>query len=564
MATHSLLDHLRTTLLPQGAADLTDAELLDRYVARHDEAAFKALLLRHGPMVWGVCRRALQSPHDAEDAFQATFLVLARKAASVQPRERVGNWLYGVAYHAALKARAMAARRRAKEREAAARGRTAEPAEDTGWELAGLLDRELQRLPSIYRTPVVVCDLQGKTRTEAARQLGWPEGTVAGRLARARALLARRLSRYGLALAGAVLAEGAASASLPASLVASTVKAAGQGGVIPARVVALVEGALRAMSLNKVLQMTAALLVVVAVVTAGWYGYTAASATPPPGKRVAEARQKGPAEAKSDLDRMQGIWRVVSSQVGDERATDEEVKRRKVTVKGNVLSYDYGNEQKKKQEGTVRLDPKAKHLDWTWTSPASGTTMLALYELKGDDLKIGFGNDGQVRPQRWSIGKDDVVWLLVLKREEPRNQGRSFAPAGNARVETPVQKEWKRLIGTWTPVALEQEGKKASGEEFKRLEFAKDVLSIQQGKCQVRSNGGKPLEAALKIDPTAKPKRMERTSKLGTGEVLVSHSLYEVTGDTLKICTNFENDRVPPKGFTSKGSFVLVYRRAKQ
>src|SRR5581483_6499433 len=117
----------------------------------------------------------------------------------------------------------------------------------------------------------------------------------------------------------------------------------------------------------------------------------------------------------ADLDKMQGTWRVISSQVGDEKASADEVNRRKVTVKGDVLTYYCGNELKEKREGTLKLDPKTKTLDWVITAPEAGT-MLALYEVNGDELKIGFGNDGQVRPGRWEIGKDDVVWLLVLKR----------------------------------------------------------------------------------------------------------------------------------------------------
>ena len=124
-------------------------------------------------------------------------------------------------------------------------------------------------------------------------------------------------------------------------------------------------------------------------------------------------------EAKKDLDKLQGSWRVVSSQVGDEKASADEVARRKVTVKGNVLTYDFGNERKEKREGTLKLDPKTKSLDWTATFPEAGPTALAIYEVKGDDLKIGFGNDGLIRPKRWVIGKEDVVWLLVLKREKP-------------------------------------------------------------------------------------------------------------------------------------------------
>jgi len=120
---------------------------------------------------------------------------------------------------------------------------------------------------------------------------------------------------------------------------------------------------------------------------------------------------------RKELDKVQGTWRIVSSQVGHEKPKTEEVKSFKITVKGNVMTYDYGTGDRKRV-GTLKLDPKTKYLDWTVTSPEVGT-MLAIYEIKGDEWKIGFGNDGQVRPRRWEIGKDDVVWLLVLKREKP-------------------------------------------------------------------------------------------------------------------------------------------------
>jgi len=125
--------------------------------------------------------------------------------------------------------------------------------------------------------------------------------------------------------------------------------------------------------------------------------------------------------AKQDIDQLQGHWRVASSQVGDEIALQDEFKKRKVTVKGNLLIYEHGNEQKEKKEGTIKLDPKTKAFDWTLTYPEAAGTMLAIYELEGDDLKIGFGNDSQVqvRPTRFVIGKEDVVWLLVLKRHKP-------------------------------------------------------------------------------------------------------------------------------------------------
>jgi RNA polymerase sigma factor (sigma-70 family) len=254
-------------LLRAEASGPTDAQLLAAFLERRDEAAFAALVRRHGPMVWGVCRRALNE-HDAEDAFQATFLVLVRKASAVVPRELVANWLYGVAHTTALRARALAARRAVRERQVAEMPEPQAAPPDRWPDLRPLLDRELSRLPEKYRAPVVLCDLEGKTHKEAARQLGWPQGTVAGRLARARALLARRLTRRGLALAGgalaALLSRHAASAAVPAPVVSATIQAGtalATAGAIPAGVTALTEGVLQTMTLTKVKTVTAALLV---------------------------------------------------------------------------------------------------------------------------------------------------------------------------------------------------------------------------------------------------------------------------------------------------------------
>src|SRR5262249_21387597 len=152
------------------------------YLSRREVAALAILVQRHGPMVWGVCRRILRNHHDAEDAFQATFLVLMCKAAAIAVRELVGNWLYRVAYQTALTARATAAKRKEGER-LVKEMPEAESAQDPWQDLQPLLDRELSQLPDKYRCLIVLCDLQGKTRKAVAEQLGCPEGTVAGRLA---------------------------------------------------------------------------------------------------------------------------------------------------------------------------------------------------------------------------------------------------------------------------------------------------------------------------------------------------------------------------------------------
>src|SRR5215470_5427658 len=196
------LGHLRLALAPPEA----DAQLLARFLASRDDFAFAALVRRHGPTVLGVCRRVLRHAQDAEDAFQATFLVLARKARSIARRGALGSWLYGVAYRVALKARDDAARRRRHERRAASRTEGQAACAEAGDAAGPVLDEEVNRLPDKYRQPVVLCYFEGKTYQEAARLLGWPAGTAAVRLARARELLRNRLTVRGVALSSAALA----------------------------------------------------------------------------------------------------------------------------------------------------------------------------------------------------------------------------------------------------------------------------------------------------------------------------------------------------------------------
>jgi RNA polymerase sigma factor (sigma-70 family) len=233
----NVLRRLRRAALRRDGAGLSDGALLEAFVAHGDEACFEALVRRHGPMVLGVCRRVLRHPHDAEDAFQAAFLVLARRAASVVPREMVGNWLYGVACRTAREVRRAAARRRAREKQVEHMPHPRVEPEECWPELRPLLDQELARLPEKYRAVLVLCDLEGKTRAEVARQLGLPEGTVSGRLTTARRLLARRLARRGLVLSAgtlaAALAHGSASAAVPPVLAATTVRAAALAALTP-------------------------------------------------------------------------------------------------------------------------------------------------------------------------------------------------------------------------------------------------------------------------------------------------------------------------------------------
>ncbi len=314
----SLLYHLRRVALHALGEQRTDGQLLEHFIARRDETAFEALLRRHGPMVRGVCRRILGDVHDADDAFQATFLVLVRKADSVRPREAVGNFLYGVAYRTALEARRRMARRRMREMPLPNVPQPESESSDLWQELRPLLDREVSRLSEKYRLPVVLCELEGRSRKEVARQLAIPEGTLSSRLATARKKLAARLASYGLAFSGAslaaLLAENTASACVPAALSAATVKAAmlmaagpAALGIVSTTVTTLTEGVLKAMFIAKIKTATIVVLLGVAALGLGTSGVIyqtrAGAADSPKRDRDVQERPKGPRDGEQVRDK---------------------------------------------------------------------------------------------------------------------------------------------------------------------------------------------------------------------------------------------------------------------
>jgi RNA polymerase sigma factor (sigma-70 family) len=266
-APPSLTPVFRRLALAQNGGGLTDGRLLGEFVRAGDAAAFEALVRRHGPMVLGVCRRVVRDTHLADDAFQAVWLVLARKAPAVRPREHVGNWLYGVAYHCALKARRSASRWKSREKQVSAMPHPEAPRPPAVWsDLAPILDDELSRLPAVLRLPVVLCDLEGRPQRDAARQLGVPVTTLVTRLARARRTLAARLSGRGITLSGGalatVLSAHASAAIVPAPLTSAAVRAAaavaaGAPAAVPAAVQFLSEGVLRMVLVSKLKAATA-------------------------------------------------------------------------------------------------------------------------------------------------------------------------------------------------------------------------------------------------------------------------------------------------------------------
>lgn len=256
-----LVRYLRTLAAGRDNDACTDRQLLEQFVTRREQASFAALVRRHGPMVLGVCRRVLGHDQDAEDAFQATFLILARKAGSIRKHESVNSWLHGVAFHVAERLRAKVARRSVLQRKAVSRP-PIDPAECVAWrEIRCLLDSELARLPEHYRAPLVLCYLQGQTQDEAARQLEWSLSTFRRRLDRARRLLACRLKSRGLKLSAAlttpVLLENSATA-VPPLLAANTVRAGlivatrnTAQGIVSAQVISLAESSVGSLVVKK-------------------------------------------------------------------------------------------------------------------------------------------------------------------------------------------------------------------------------------------------------------------------------------------------------------------------
>jgi RNA polymerase sigma factor (sigma-70 family) len=331
-----LHDLRRSALLHEGA-EQTDSQLLESFLRGRDPLALEVLVRRHAPMVWGVCRRTLANHHEAEDAFQATFLVLLRKAASLRTPELLPNWLYRVAYQTARKARQRAAKRASREKQVQVLPEPPPgPHQDTtGLDLRATIDEELGRLPDKYRIVIVLCDLEGKTRQEAAGQLRLPEGTVASRLATGRALLAKRLIRRGLGVSAISLAaagfQQAASGAVPAALLASTVKAVGllaagqtvAAGLISAEASLLAEGVLRALALAR-LRTAGAWLLLSALVLAGSLGavhaLTARTDQPPPAPKSPREVVRFPApEAPGEVRRLtieDWVWSVAFSPDG--------------------------------------------------------------------------------------------------------------------------------------------------------------------------------------------------------------------------------------------------------
>ncbi len=442
-----VLTRLRGLFGPHRGEEQTDGQLLERFVRFREETSFTALLQRHGPLVLSVCRRVLVNEHDAEDAFQATFLVLARKATCIRKRESVASWLYGVAFRIAAKARVHAARRRLREQEKPPL-LPGDPISDLILqELRPVLDEEVHRLPEKYRHPVILCYLQHKTNGEAARQLGWSKGTVSGRLARARQLLRARLSRRGVTLSGGMLAAALApeaDAAVPAALGTSTVKAAtlsaaGQtaaAGAVSAPVAALVEGALNAMWLTKVKFTAFALLATVVLgISAALLAQQVLGARPTGAGEKESARSEKPLEG--DLPKLQGTWVAERLEKDGEAAPAKWqflVKGFKIVITGNKAAVFNPGTGKNLATISIDAEQSPRLIDFSYfKGPVKGQKIPGIYALKDGRLHLCMPNDkGKKRPAAFATRPDSGLLLLVLKRR-PTGGGTARAPEESER-----------------------------------------------------------------------------------------------------------------------------------
>jgi RNA polymerase sigma-70 factor (ECF subfamily) len=431
--TNTVLRYIRTLPVTEQACNLTDRELMEHFKDRNEEDAFAGLVCRHGPMVLNLCQRILQNEHDAEDAFQATFLVLSRKATSLPPRESLCGWLHSVAGRIAQKAKVAAARRRKNEGLVPEKPVGDPLAQMSLQEARKILDAELARLPDKFRAPLILCYLEGLARDEAANRLGWSVSTLKSRLKQARDKLGRRLASRGIPLSiafGSLLFhEGMALGAVPSFLMNSTIEAvmclaAGNSATsaVSAKVVALTEGVLKAMYLTKlktVLTVMLALSLIGAAASVFTYRTLggdqkelAKQVGVKPAEKVADERKSD----KTDKDKLQGSWNAVSAEMGGKEIPEETVKSCKFVFTNDkvVIIGLFRGEKEKGVEGTFKLVPtaKPKAIDITITNKEDA---LGIYDLKEDTLTICMVEaTGNQRPNEFA-GKDKQI-LIVLKR----------------------------------------------------------------------------------------------------------------------------------------------------
>jgi RNA polymerase sigma factor (sigma-70 family) len=493
-AAHLLTKHLRNLSAEARADSLPDRELVERFVLQGEEEAFAALVRRHGPMVLRVCQRVLHDTHDAEDAFQAVFLVLSRKAASLRRADSVGCWLHGVASRLALKARTQLARQRKHEGQAAVEKHVEDPlAELTVREAQAILDEELARLPEKYRAPLVLCCLEGQTRDEAARQLGWSTKLLKSRLEQGRERLRSRLSQRGLTLPAALiatlLAEEAAPAALPTKLVRAAVQTARAwpANAVSAPVALLAEGALGGTGTVKV-KVIVGLLLLTGVLAAG----VGALAPPPVADAPGSPAAKQPSAAKApEPPKAEGQRPARTDRYGDPLPSGALARLGTLRFRpGDPIAHiAFSPDGKLLATATQNMEGNANLVSISLWDRASGKRLRQFGVGKRPPFALAFAPDGQTlaaQDERGEIHLWDMGTGKELRRiaaggivfetgggpaGQIRGVGFVFSPDGKALAARGPDK----AIHLWeTATGKELQKLKADPEDFSPLAFSRD------------------------------------------------------------------------------------------
>ncbi|MBP3958923.1 sigma-70 family RNA polymerase sigma factor [Gemmata sp. G18] len=538
MSQKPLLHTLSTTL---GLTDTApDGELLQRFAEVGDQTAFELVVRRHADLVWGVCRAVLPGDtHTAEDAFQATFLALARRADSIRDGSAAG-WLFRVARNAAVRARTRATRRRVSALPDAL-ACTGAPVEEEAarQEVAPVVAEEVDRLGATLRDPIVLCFFEGHTHAEAANRLGWPIGTVASRLARAKDVLRDRLTRRGVALPAAGLTAVFASTSAPASpLVRSTLAiATGPANQISPAVLSLTHGVLSAMRFTQ-LKATAALVFValgLSVTLAAVSRNTtepAMGGSAPLAARSAAPVPKDKPTAKElearELKALKGEWRVVKLET--DRKNERELAGLRFAFTDNHLAIRSANEDEN-ENFTVGLVPteSPRHVDLTIENPEkgerdAGKVARGIYELKGDTLTLcvrHFAADDANRPTAFKSGEGLVLTVLERVKDE--------------------KEELKALAGEWRAVKVIALGQEVGADELAKRKM---MWFFDGAEMLMTGEGEKGDKATIKLDPSAAPATIDLSGKDDKGTESKLPGIYFRQGDRLTVC--YAHQALPP------------------
>ena len=586
--------HFQRTEIRRLYSLLGDDELLARFLTERDESAFEELVCRHGPMVRAVCRRVLGPTADADDAFQATFLVLIRKARSIRRTKLIANWLCAVAYRTARQAQRRRWRLGSREQNVDV---LPEPVhmDELPQDWLPHFDAALQRLPSRYREAIVMCDLQGRSRAEAARLLQLNEGTLSSRLGRARDLLRKRLRRHGFPLA---IGSALAPAVVPESLTASTVAAASHSSAASVPAIVLSEGVLTAMLASKLKAAAAcAAVVVVGTLIALQFTETGTMAgnppsTDPPAKATAKgegqpSKIETPAAAPkllAEFGPFQGEWLVISTEKEGRPNTaagagvDEQWQ-----FAGDSLTT--GGEAKEDAGELVALDPRAKPatIDFTLTQfKTDGSGRLDRIQCQGiyrfdldGQLVICYRikADNHLRPTRFVTAPNSGATVLFLRHPEPQRPvapeiGLTFPPKDvpdisvsrlpeptvnlpMAEVAKPIP-DIDQLQGMWrlskrNGQPFNSATPEAAGEAL--IEFVKDRILVGSGHGRV------------KLEVSKEPKQL--TIEMPQKEEL-HRVIYKIEGDTFTMAGVTQLAKLVPIDFEGgPGVEVDVYERVK-